>query len=80
MLDGTNGSKRGMLKDYKGGASNMGGTPVGSRGMVKSSSVSVPGGSKRCASNVSKGGVPKSSKEDVPKGFKKSVPPNRLGE
>ena len=80
MLDGTNGSKGGMLKGYKGGASNMGDTPVGSRGMVKSSVASVPGASKRCASNVLKGGVPKSPKEGVPKGFKKSVPPNRLGE
>ena len=81
MLDGTNGSKRDMLKGYKGGGSNMGDTPVGYRGMVKSSSISVPGESKRCVSNVSKGGVPKSPKEGVPnKGFKKSVPPNRLGE
>ena len=88
MLDGTNGSTRGILKDYKGGASNMGNTPVGSRGMVKSSSVSVLGGSKRCVSNAFKGGVPKCSKEDipkcikedVPKEFKKSVPSHRLGE
>ena len=31
VLDGTNGSKRGMLKGYKGGTSYMGDMPVGSR-------------------------------------------------
>ena len=77
VFDGTDGSKRGMLK---------GDTPVDSGGMLKSSIASVPGASKRCVSNVSKGGVPKSSKEGVlkspklgvPKGFKKSVSSNRL--